>query len=755
MKKIITMKVVSKLQILILFTLGLVSVNLLSQDVIVSPLNKTLVVTNNTNTTLATDSAIGVHNTMVGSTATNSYVYGVLNNINRTGNSYQYGVFNSLQSITTLEQYGTHNQVDNTGNNNKYGLVNIVNGGSGNHWGTYNLIGGSDVGARYGTTNVLYGTGGGSQIGLSNLVNNTSDGTHHGIKNDLTGGGLGNHFGIENTISGSGTGIQYGLKQTISNTSNNTHYAINNDISGSGTGTHYGIFQNFTGSGSGLQFGLRQNIGVNSNGHHYGMYNILNGTGTGDHYGSYQELSGSGGGIQYGAYNFINNTGIGNHYGSYTELSGDATGVQYGNYIRVDNSNASQIYGNYSYLTSANSPLTGIINFLESFGNTATTGINQSINHFNISGQAIGINNSLLTYSGSTQIMLKNFLEGQPGTTGQHYGTQNIIDAKGENYGTYNLIEGDGIGNQYGSYQNISNTSSGDQYGTYNTVDNAGSGDHIAGYFHASGGANNYAAIFNNGDVIMNEIGGNNDLRVESMDYTNMFLVDADSNRIGIRTSTPSDMLHINCPSTEDAFRVEVGGSTKLKVYANGSVSFNGPNTGISSNDAYFHNQVGFGVSTPTYRIELENNSSNSQGRGRAYAWDTYSDKRVKSNIKSIAYGLEEILRLHPVSYDHHASNFENGKLNVMKDASRTIGFIAQEVQKILPEVVSVPADENNDLWSMDYEKIIPVLVNAIQQQQHIINNQAQVIEKQNQLFSDLNMRLELLEKDKKLIGSR
>lgn len=62
---------------------------------------------------------------------------------------------------------------------------------------------------------------------------------------------------------------------------------------------------------------------------------------------------------------------------------------------------------------------------------------------------------------------------------------------------------------------------------------------------------------------------------------------------------------------------------------------------------------------------------------------------------------------------------------------SRTneIGLVAQEVQKIIPEAVSVPEDENRDFWSISYDTIVPVLVKAIQEQQAQIESLQQRIE--------------------------
>ena len=47
-------------------------------------------------------------------------------------------------------------------------------------------------------------------------------------------------------------------------------------------------------------------------------------------------------------------------------------------------------------------------------------------------------------------------------------------------------------------------------------------------------------------------------------------------------------------------------------------------------------------------------------------------------------------------------------------DADAVVGFIAQEMQEIVPEAVS-KGDSEDDMWSMDYGRITPVLVAALQ----------------------------------------
>jgi len=80
------------------------------------------------------------------------------------------------------------------------------------------------------------------------------------------------------------------------------------------------------------------------------------------------------------------------------------------------------------------------------------------------------------------------------------------------------------------------------------------------------------------------------------------------------------------------------------------------------------------------------------------------SDRRMKKDINDIHYGLNSLMQLRPVSY-----KWKQG------DQGLKLGLIAQEVQKVLPEVVDEGTDENKTL-GMNYSELIPVLIKAIQE---------------------------------------
>ena len=79
------------------------------------------------------------------------------------------------------------------------------------------------------------------------------------------------------------------------------------------------------------------------------------------------------------------------------------------------------------------------------------------------------------------------------------------------------------------------------------------------------------------------------------------------------------------------------------------------------------------------------------------------SDARLKTNIQELPYGLNELMLLRPVAYN-------------WKDqlSTRKVGIIAQEVRRIIPEVVT--GNEKSESLGMNYAELVPVLINAIKE---------------------------------------
>jgi hypothetical protein len=95
-------------------------------------------------------------------------------------------------------------------------------------------------------------------------------------------------------------------------------------------------------------------------------------------------------------------------------------------------------------------------------------------------------------------------------------------------------------------------------------------------------------------------------------------------------------------------------------------------------------------------------------------AWTFVSDVRIKKDVEPINYGLAEVLRLKPSRYKFVDESVSN------------IGFIAQEVKEVIPEMVvgsglefedqDTPEEHASKVLSVSKETLIPILVKAIQE---------------------------------------
>ena len=94
------------------------------------------------------------------------------------------------------------------------------------------------------------------------------------------------------------------------------------------------------------------------------------------------------------------------------------------------------------------------------------------------------------------------------------------------------------------------------------------------------------------------------------------------------------------------------------------------------------------------------------------------SDMRLKANIISLGSTLAKLLQI-------------DGKSYVMKtdESKQKIGLLAQDVQAVYPELVKEANNEEGTL-SVNYQGLIPVLINAIKEQQVEINELKRLIKK-------------------------
>lgn len=116
------------------------------------------------------------------------------------------------------------------------------------------------------------------------------------------------------------------------------------------------------------------------------------------------------------------------------------------------------------------------------------------------------------------------------------------------------------------------------------------------------------------------------------------------------------------------------------------------------------------------------------------------SDIRFKKDIEPLESSLEKLLQLRGVSYHWRHEEFPDKKFEEGKD----IGVIAQEVEKLFPELVNT---DDEGYKAVEYSHLVPVLIEAIKEQQAIIELQEQENLVQAEINKNQNEKiLEMLE---------
>jgi hypothetical protein len=132
------------------------------------------------------------------------------------------------------------------------------------------------------------------------------------------------------------------------------------------------------------------------------------------------------------------------------------------------------------------------------------------------------------------------------------------------------------------------------------------------------------------------------------------------------------------------------------------------------------------------YRIDLPNNTNIAIGKIRANGFATYSSLRWKEDIRPIGNALERVMALRGVNF-RWKPEYGGGE---------DIGFIMEEVDRVVPEVVDRD-ERTGELLGMDYSRLTALLVEALKQH---VRTQEQVNARLQQENAELRQRVERLE---------
>ena len=100
------------------------------------------------------------------------------------------------------------------------------------------------------------------------------------------------------------------------------------------------------------------------------------------------------------------------------------------------------------------------------------------------------------------------------------------------------------------------------------------------------------------------------------------------------------------------------------------------------------------------------------------------SDARLKANIISLGSTLSKLLQIDGKSYTMKKDESEKQK----------IGLLAQDIEKVFPELVS----ESHGVKSVNYQGLVPVLINALKEQEEKIKSQERKLFRLESLVQDL-----------------
>jgi len=195
----------------------------------------------------------------------------------------------------------------------------------------------------------------------------------------------------------------------------------------------------------------------------------------------------------------------------------------------------------------------------------------------------------------------------------------------------------------------------------------------------------------------------------------NQFIIDAGGG-VGIGKNDPASPLDVNGQITADSMYVDgrvyakflVGLETRAQdtlFFGSGfagqsSLFFTGPN----------HLEFDGGVFAPF--LDDSTSLGNSVKRWKivwaANGTINTSDARYKTDIRDLDYSLKQVMSLRPVRFKWKDHPTEGDRL----------GLIAQEVRPLVPEVVWEDNEEGSDRLGLSYSSLIPVLINAIQEQE-------------------------------------
>jgi hypothetical protein len=149
-----------------------------------------------------------------------------------------------------------------------------------------------------------------------------------------------------------------------------------------------------------------------------------------------------------------------------------------------------------------------------------------------------------------------------------------------------------------------------------------------------------------------------------------------------------------------------------------GFLEFNGTQAAQYVGYIFNTGNVGIGTSPSSYKLDVN-------GTIHYTSLSASSDGRFKKNVQVISNPLDKLSSIRGVRFEWN--EFINDRRNGYELNKPTFGVIAQELEEVFPELVSIwkLSDDCADARSVNYEKIIPILIEAVKE----LNNKNKLLE--------------------------
>ncbi|MBP9793129.1 MAG: tail fiber domain-containing protein [Flavobacterium sp.] len=257
-------------------------------------------------------------------------------------------------------------------------------------------------------------------------------------------------------------------------------------------------------------------------------------------------------------------------------------------------------------------------------------------------------------------------------------------------------------------------------------------------------------------------------LRIEDGNQANNYIMISDANGNGT-WSNPATFV-----TGDDDWRFNSGSLDTDPIYRTGDVRIGATGTALYNLEVYNGNSDGsqIGIGSTEYVTDglsenyishsLVPETTNTISLGSAsLRWSEVfasngtintSDARDKESIQPLSYGLSDLLKLKPVSYKWKVEKYGKTILSE-KEKRHKIGFIAQDLQQVLPETVQDfqwrPLKDTDKIYQkqkvetlgVSYAEILPVVIKATQENQTTLDQIQMLLNETNAILKQLEKK--------------